>query len=290
MHRIRRNGTPRRSAGVTLMEMVLVIAIVGVLVGATLFFAYPVRQAVDVTVRAELTDVADNALQRIGREVRLALPNSVRVTNAGSVYYVEFIPLRTAARYRAESSGAACGSDTDDLAFDTADACFKSIGTIPNDTDVVPGDYLVLNNYGPGFDGQNAYQVSGTLNRRSITSVSGANTVAYTSTTSWDRKLHESPGRRFFIATTPVSYVCNPSAGTITRYAGYGFNLAQPTTFTSGTSALLANNVSACVFDYSPNVAPQIGLLTLRLSLAKTVSTGTESVALYHAIHVNNVP
>lgn len=279
-----------RFRGVTLLEMVLVIVIVGALVGATLFFAYPVRQAVDVTVRAELTDIADNALQRIGRDVRLALPNSVRVTSVGSVYFVEFIPLRTAGRYRAESSGAACGSDTDELGFDAPDACFKSIGTIPNDTDVVAGDYVVLNNYGPGFDGQNAYQVSGTLNRRAITSVNAATTVAYTSAAAWDRKLHESPGRRFFIATTPVSYVCNPSGGTLIRYAGYGFSLAQPTTFTSGTSALLATNVSGCVFDYSPNVAPQVGLLTLRLSLAKAVSTGTESVALYHAIHVSNVP
>jgi MSHA biogenesis protein MshO len=100
--------------------------------------------------------------------------------------------------------------------------------------------------------------------------------------------LHDSPGRRFFIVTTPVSYVCDPGAKTITRYAGYGFSATQPTSFGSGS--LLVTDVSACAFDYSANVAPQVGLLTLRLTLAKAVSTGTESVSLYHAIHVNNVP
>lgn len=280
-----------RSGGFTLLEMIVTIVITGIVVGVTIFFANPITQAGDVTTRAELTDMADNTLQRIGRDVRLALPNSVRVTNTGSIYFLEFVPVRTGARYRVESSGATCGTGTDELAFGpTIDQCFKSIGTIPNDTSVVAGDFLVLTNYGEGFAGQNVYATAGTLNLRPITAVTSATTVTFTSGTAFARELHDSPGRRFFIVTTPVSYVCDPAAKTITRYAGYGFSLVQPTTFGSGTAALVARDVSDCRFQYSLNVAPMVGLLTLRLTLTRAVSTGPENVSLYHAIHVNNVP
>jgi len=279
-----------RVSGLTLLEMIVTMVIVGVIFGATLFFANPIQQAGDVTTRAELTDMADNALQRIGRDVRLALPNSVRQTSSGSTYFVELIPLRTGARYRVESSGAVCGGGTDELAFSAADGCFKSIGTIPDDTTVTASDFLVLNNYGEGFTGQSAYEAAST-NRRQISAVSSATTVTYTPTTAFDRTLHDSPGRRFFIVTTPVSYVCDPGARTLTRYWGYGFAATQPTSFGVGTpSALVATNVSSCTFSYSLNVAPQIGLLSLQLTLSKTVSTGTENVSLYHAVHVNNIP
>src|SRR5258708_27370494 len=108
MRPIRPERVPSRLSGFTLLEMIVSIVIVAIIFGATLFFAYPIQQAGDVTTRAELTDMADNALQRIGRDVRLALPNSVRQTATGTppntLYYVPLIPLRTGARYRSEAS------------------------------------------------------------------------------------------------------------------------------------------------------------------------------------------
>jgi len=299
-----------RTRGFTLIEMVVAIVLVAIIVATTIYFVYPVRQAADLATRAELTDIADNALQRIGREVRLALPNSVRVD--GSHLFLEFIPLRSAGRYRVESSGAACDTATDELAFDVLDTCFKSIGAVSNAPTIVAGDFLVLNNYGPGFTGQNAYDTAGTLNRRRITTAvdEGPGTrerIVYTPNTAFDRTLHDSPGKRFYVVvgntTTvlpePVTYECIPvpTGGTLTRRWGYIMLSTQPaqaSDFTGATAAatLIANNVTACDFDYDANgVAPQVGLLTLRLTLSKTLSGGeTETVSLYHAVHVSNVP
>jgi MSHA biogenesis protein MshO len=280
MHRIRLD----RASGVTLLEMVVAMVLLAIIAGATLFFAYPVQQAVDITVRAQLTDIADNALQRIARDVRLAVPNSVRVQTASGVSYLEFLPVRTGGRYRTESSGACTGGGgTNELAFDATDACFNALGPILNNTDVVAGDLLVLNNYGPGFTGQNAYEAG---NTRSVTSAS-ATTVVMASG-SFDRRLHDSPARRFFIAAPPVTYRCDPGAGTLTRHTGYALSAGQPTAVGAGNT--LATLVSACTFDYTPGVAAHIGLLTLRITLSRAVSTGTETVSLYHAVHVNNLP
>jgi MSHA biogenesis protein MshO len=280
--------------------MVIAIVLVGIVLAATMYFAYPLRQAVDTTTRAELTDTADNALQRIARDVRLALPNSVRVTNPGSSF-IEFIPVRTAGRYRAESSGVACAGGTDELAFDASDTCFKTIGAMPDFATATNNDFLVFSNYGEGFDGQNIYaDPSGTLNRRQIASIAdeGARQrVTFVDPgTALSRTLHDSPGKRFFIVPgngavpLPVSYACMPPK--VYRWSGYAMSAAQPTSFPGGTEVLLADNVTSCAFDYQPGgIGPRIGLLTLQIRLGKAVSSGAlESVSLFQAVHVNNVP
>jgi MSHA biogenesis protein MshO len=271
----------------TLIEMIIAMIVTAIVVGMTLFFALPMQQAVDVTVRADLTDIAHNSLQRIGRDLKLALPNSVRTNGT----MVEFIPLRTGGRYRIEAGGAcSAGPNDDHLAFDVADGCFKSLGPILHDTTVTSADYLVLNNYGPGFAGENQDAYAGGNRRQLAAAIVGQQRVTYTAGTAFSQSLHDSPARRFYIVTTPVSYVCDLTAGTLTRYEGYGFNAAQPASFGSGTSALLANNVVDCSFTYAPGVAPMVGLLTMRLTLRKAVSTGNETVRLYYSVHVNNVP
>jgi len=310
MHRTR----PERALGVTLIELVVAIVITGIVLAMTVYFANPVRQSVDLAGRADLTDAADNALQRIGRDVRLALPNSVRVTTpvVGGPSYLEFIPIRTAGRYRAAGNGANtannCGSlSADILSFGSAaETCFMTLGTLADAATVnATRDWLVLNNY--SFASQDAYE-AGAANRRQLSAITADTSpnrhrVNFTSSVALDQVLHDSPGKRFFIAVgrianpaqpEPVSYVCTPSltgGGTLVRRWGYDLSATQPTSFTGGTLALIAGDVTACSFDYASNVAPQIGLLTLRMDLSRTLSGGAvETVTLYHSVHVNNVP
>ena len=53
--------------------------------------------------RAALTDTADTAVRRMARDIRKALPNSIRQT---SDQCVEFIPTKTGGRYRVEEVAA----------------------------------------------------------------------------------------------------------------------------------------------------------------------------------------
>lgn len=302
MHPIR----PER--GVTLIELVLAIIIVGIVAAAVVYFLTPLRQGTDVAVRAELTDIADNALQRIGRDVKLALPNSVRETSVPGARFLEFIAIRTAGRYRADGGGIAAGANcpaddpglvapgNDRLSFDlvAGDTCFKTIGKLPDAGTVAVGsDQLVLSNYGTAYPGQNAYATAGVLNRVVVsgldTSEALRDRVAFPATP-FQSALHDSPGKRFFIISGPVTYECNTLTGTVRRHTGYPLTPAQPTAF-GGSPALIAERVSACDFEYSPSVSGQFGLLTLRLTLQRARFDGSsESVSLYHAVHVNNAP
>lgn len=300
-------------SGVTLIELVVAMVLIGIIVGATVYFFYPVSQSVDLAGRAELTDIADNALQRIGREVRLALPNSVRQTTSGSSRLLEFLPLRTAGRYRADGGGPSSGTDcadngpgtpnSDQLSFDSiSDNCFKTVGALSQAASITTNDFVVFNNYGSGFDDQNAYRTAGVLNRRKISAAVDEGTrerITFVSATALDRTKHDSPGKRFFVvignASTglpeAVTYDCDPSAGTLTRRSGYAMTESQPTSFAGANSVLIANDVSGCEFDYVQNIAPQVGLLTLRLTLSKALTGGAvQTVSLYHAVHITNIP
>lgn len=323
-----RRTSPSQS-GFTLIELVVTIVLTSIIMGALVFFIYPLRQAVDITVRADLTEAADSALRRVGRDVRLALPNSVRVaTDTSGRAYLEYLAVRTAGRYRMDGQGAGGGSlancasndatlsplqpNNDQLSFDaSADTCFKTIGIVPDLATIVGGsDYLVLNNLGSGFTGQDAYAGGGppASNRTLVTAASNDATLPQSQiqfgSVTFSRTLHDSVGKRFFVISGPVAYICDPLAGTLTRYWNYAIQanqcVGQAAAPCSGStnmppagasSALLATQVTACQFNYSQNASPQAGLLSMLMTLSKNVSSGiAEQVSLYHAIHVSNVP
>ena len=108
--------------GFTLIEMIIVIAITGV-VGSmvAVFLRTPIESYVAQDRRARLADAADTALRRVTRDLRLALPNSVRVTSTGGVFYLEFLATRSGGRYRAQGGG-------DILDFTVADSSFDVLG------------------------------------------------------------------------------------------------------------------------------------------------------------------
>ena len=89
----------KQQTGFTLVEMIMVIVITGIIGGiVAMFLKAPIQQYMDVARRAELTDIADTAVRRMARDVRTAVPNSVRPQ--GQSTYVEFLPTRDGGRYR----------------------------------------------------------------------------------------------------------------------------------------------------------------------------------------------
>lgn len=258
-------------AGFTLVEMILVIAITGI-VGSmvAVFLRAPIESYVAQDRRARLTDTADTALRRMGRDVRLALPNSVRVTSVGGVFYLEFLATRSGGRYRAQGGG-------DILDFTATDTSFDVLGPA---IDMRAGDSIAV--YNLGIDGADAWDGD------TLASYGGAagpvNTIALAPA---KRFPLASPGNRFQVVEGPVTYECNPVARTLTRYWGYGANPAQPTVFAVATPrALLATRVNACNFSYQPGVTERGGLVGMTLHL----SQDNETVRLHTNMQVGNQP
>ena len=299
----------RRSAGVTLIELAITIALVGILAALIVQFVAPVRSYIDSSRRATLADTADTALRRIRRDLRLALPNSVRVTTSGGIVYLEFLLVRVGGRYRYEpAAGSASGCPTgagssvteDLLAFGSADNCFKTIGNLYDPSSGISNvstttDYVVVFNLQPGTDKADAYQTScgSACNKAKITNAVNLTNEDRIEFSAGNTFTFESPGRRFFVIEGPVTYACDKAGGTLTRYSGYAIASAQPTP-PGVSAALLANNVNDCSITYD-NVAGAAnqgaGLVSMWLQLKMQDSRGTdETVSLYHAVHVNNAP
>ena len=72
MRRILPDRLPRRARGFNLIELVISIVVTGIVVAGLAYFVFPVRPAADFAARADLTDIADTALQRFGRDVAAA--------------------------------------------------------------------------------------------------------------------------------------------------------------------------------------------------------------------------
>ena len=90
-----------RDAGFTLIELVITMSITAIVIGfAAIFFSGPVRGFTDQVRRAELVDAAESALRRMQRDIRRALPNSIRVTTNGTISALEILNTVEGVRYR----------------------------------------------------------------------------------------------------------------------------------------------------------------------------------------------
>jgi MSHA biogenesis protein MshO len=267
--------------GFTLMEMVIVIIILSIVAGmASTFLRSPLQSYFDSIARARLVDIADTALRRVARDLQAALPNSVRNATIGGVEYLEFIPTLGGGRYRAEltstGSGAALSFVSNNASFDILSPAL----TVPATS------YVVIFNLGiPGADAYEGYLSAANVMRPATANASSSQTIALDVANRAPFPF-ESPSRRLQLVSQPVTYACNSTAGTLTRYAGYGFNATQSAP--TGTPTLIANNVSApCNFTYTGvSRASGTGLVTMTLHL----SINSESVSLAQEVHVNNVP
>src|SRR6267378_1379585 len=232
--------------------------------------------------RAEMSDIADTALRRMTRDLRTALPNSIRITcvpsgcAAGSVYYLEYLQSSGGGRYRAQVDSSGAGLPLD---FTAPAASFDVIGTMPT---LAAGDSIVIYNLASSGTTANAYV--------------GDNRGAYftntpsTITLSPSMKFpFPSPGKRFNVVQYAVTYACNPTTHELRRYWGYGIVDPQPTPPATPNNVLLASNVAACSFTYAlTGAAQRTGVVMLSLQIQESGSN--DSIQLFQQVHVTNVP
>lgn len=303
----RRCRNPQR--GFTLVELVMVIALAGavaVMIASAL--SRPLEGFVAQSRRAELVDLAAGALNRMARDIRLAVPNSVRL-NAGA-NAIEMFNVLDAGRYRPNRLGG------DGLTFTpgTGPSCTANFVALPAPGQgecsafqvlapslrVAGARWLVV--YSTGAEtggvatpGANVWATSGagavhviSPDGSSFAASAMAGSETLLSMTppggSFSFAL-ASPQRRFYLSDQIVGYRCDSAGNQLIRFS----RMARTPTF-AGTNAaaeaVQATHVTGCSMTYQTGSSMRAGLVTLRLQL----TLEGESIELFQQVHVDNAP
>jgi MSHA biogenesis protein MshO len=293
----------RRCAGFTLVELIAVM-VVGAILSNVVWrnLSAPLRGFADMGRRAELVATANLAAQRMARELRLALPNSVRINPDGTA--LEFLLTTGTGRYRAATDPANPASDPLDL--NALSDRFDVLGSWPLPADVRThdagaaaclkgvSDCVVIYNTGNPQDctaqaagtrtnawcGDNVAAISGFDAARGVLAVDRSDQPG-----AWPTG---SPGQRFYVVETPVSFICR--GGRLLRHAAYPIEAIQPDPPAS-PGIPLATRVTDCAFSYEPGSATRAGLVVIRLTLSAANAEGVdEALTVLEQVHVPNSP
>jgi len=249
---------PTSKNGFTLIELVISIVLVGIIagvVGPIIFYgAEGFQQQV---ARKELVSRARLALERMSRELRESVPNTVRVstTNAANDT-VEFGKATFFSHYNSITGG-------------------SSPYTLNDDTGLTPPStsFIVIYNVSP--DDFYAYPASPSTFQ--VAGVAG-NQVSINA----PAKPHSST-KRYQMCTGAVTFSRNLS-GELIRYSGYDPGQAH------GTSAIdqdiLIDHVSSIQFQYTTGTLSNTALLTIFLQ----VRASGETMNFHQEVHIRNVP
>ncbi len=256
----------KQQRGFSLIELVVVITVLGIIMAGTASYITQGMTAYTDTVRREeLANVGRATVERIARELRTALPNSIRVSND----CLEFQPI---------VAGSAYLTLPIDAPSNTMNAAAFNLPAGGGNRYVVVYPYTTsalytISNPGPivGFN-----------------SAGGTPTATVTFSTTHRFNL-ASPYQRFFIVSDPVSFCV---VGTeLRRYSNYGLNTVQAAPPASG-NALLAeniqtvdNSVTVTPFTYSPGTLKRNAIVDLDLRYF----IDGEWIRLTHEVQVRNV-
>jgi MSHA biogenesis protein MshO len=295
---LRRPQAASTEQGFSLVELVVVIVITGIIASVVgLFITGPIQAFLDQSRRAALVDTAQIALIRMGRDLRGALPNSIR-TDGSSV--LELLATLDGDRYRVELPGTAA----DRLEFAREDDSFNTLAPLFPQTPLpgigtfypVTGSIAIYPlQQGSGADPYSDDVMTASGNIR-ITPVDNNGQTEYqvslisagAGAPGAHRFKFESPTRRVFLVQGPVMWQCDLVNQQLLRYDNYSVNsvLSVPLAV---TPTIIVGNVQSCAFQYNPGTALRNAVVSVALSLANPASPN-ERIRLIRQIHVGNAP
>ncbi|MCG8610602.1 MAG: type II secretion system GspH family protein [Pseudomonadales bacterium] len=253
--------------GFTLIELLMVIVIASILgVGVVQFIVHSMQGVLDTAGRQQMAVTGALLAERITREMREALPNSVRVfsMNGATDNCVEWIPIIGAANYIDEVGS---GAVTDWQVM------------VPEANESVSG-YVAV--YPIMVEALYPNGVNQAITPAVITFPAGALATVDLSGQTFPA---DSPNRRYFVVTEPES-LCFIS-GYLYRYSSYGFDLNVGSSQISGVRQTVAGGIGSGLFDFLPSSLVRNAVLSMQISM---VSSTEESVSINQQVQVRNVP
>ncbi|MEI6859065.1 MAG: type II secretion system protein [Shewanella sp.] len=271
--------TTGKPSGFTLVEMVVVIIILGVMmVGVNSFVIMGTRIFVESTSVDQVLSQSRFVIERMTRELRNAVPNSLRVTDNPSTFQcLEFVPIEASASYLDLPIFPQTASDEGTIMT-------PSLGISPDHKMLVyPLQVSHIYSATPAATEGRLFDID--------TYEPTTNTIRF------DRAVRfseSSPRARFFMVANAVSY-CFFVNGDIRRYQGYNmFNINQPTPTDmvggDSGSALMAENLVINNNSWPILYTPGTLVNNAVVQLTPRFEVNGQEFQYQHQVQVVNVP
>lgn len=272
--------TVNKVAGFTLVELIMVIVILAIMGTVSVkFISNSARGLVDTGERQALASSATIAVEKVLREVRRALPNSVRTFKDGSDECLELVPIHYSSEYISVPTTAAASS-------------FQSIQFV-NAVGGETGYVAVYPSSSESVYGANEAVSSTTAFASNVGAAGSADeylqTITFTGGASY-RFPTDSPKKRFYLVSQPISF-CNDSNGRLWRYQNYGFNLDSRSSIpTAGANrVLIADSLQSLAFNYAPAQLQRNAVVRMSFTIVRP-NDASESISISQEVQLRNVP
>jgi MSHA biogenesis protein MshO len=255
-------GTLKLQKGFSLIELISVLVILGLLSSIGVSFVVKTMQSYQQTqAMAKLTMHARQAMERMSRQLRSALPYSVRIVNSGQC--IEFMPIASGGFYLNPVA------DTKNAA-----AAQSSISVAPHQIDFGAANYLSIGAMSAAEIYGGAGQSIALVASRTATSIS------LSAAKTW---LRNSINKRFYLLNSPQAFCVD--ANQLRFFENQSMSAASINTV-AGFS-LLANNVSA-------NTPFQLTMASdnrnTEILLQLTFTEAGQSLSFTQQVMIRNVP
>lgn len=264
---IRNNGIAEK--GFTLIELIAVIVILAVLASMSVAFVVKTTESYKSTqTRALLVNTSRQALERMTRQLRIALPYSIRILNSGQC--IQFMPIVAGGNYLNPVPDASNGAS----------------GT----TQITVAPYTSVPTYGAarhvaiGALNSDEIYISPFISRANYNNASTNTLIQLAAAKSWQRN---SFNRRFYLLADPQAFCL---VGTNLHF--YSDIPITNTAVTVGTGAsVIARNV-AVVDSVTAPFSLEMGSenRNTRINIALKFSSGSEAINFTQGVLIRNVP
>lgn len=270
----------KKPAGFTLVELIMVIVVLGILAtGSVRFIALSAEGLVDTGARQALASSATIAVEKVLRDVRRALPNSVRVFDDGGNQCLELVPILHSSAYLSVPTAAAASS-FQSIQF------VNAVGGESGFVAVYPASVSAV--YGSN---QSRSAVTAVASSVGVAGTADENlqTITFTGGASY-RFPSDSPSKRFYLVGQPISF-CNDSSGRLWRYQNYGFNLDSRSSIptTGANRVLIADSLQSLSFNYTPAQLQRNAVVRMSLTIVR-LNDASESINISQEVQLRNVP